>query len=443
MNFWNGMIKKEVLGNSDILMIGDPAVPTQPKHTTLLVLKEFLNVGIEYVSITATRNAADFNSIRELVASIADASYLKRYVINIPEGRWFECDLHGKKYVEFKGAGIGKTVIYHDGSSNKLTPPDFSYIAEANKPLNTVANAFKHCIFTIDDIVARDITFESNYSKYVAHIDSPGLTNGLFENCKFIHLHTNTCVGMGIHSGQKIVFDKCIFNVVPSIYNGFYIHNIAHQILPASVEIKNCHFEHCHYMIVDELGSDQVDYIYLLNCTSDITAAIQYKTLTGFWTNPDTGLIETDPLKLPYCINVIADSTNLVLGGNNNYSNAEPMSRPKIHEYVKSDYAFRATIAGIAKYDLIQGIPGKIDSYAKYNGTGEFVGVAQTASDTNNIVYLAGRGKVVKASVSGASAPYININAGNLLEFSATKTSATVGLLWGNATGSIYFLYLI
>lgn len=42
MNFWNGMIKKEELSDSDILMIGDPNTPAQPKHTTLSILKAFL-----------------------------------------------------------------------------------------------------------------------------------------------------------------------------------------------------------------------------------------------------------------------------------------------------------------------------------------------------------------------------------------------------------------
>ena len=58
----------------------------------------------QYIEITATRNAADFNSIRGIVAGITDASENKVYVINVPNGRWFECDLNGKKKCNHKRA---------------------------------------------------------------------------------------------------------------------------------------------------------------------------------------------------------------------------------------------------------------------------------------------------------------------------------------------------
>ena len=51
----------------------------------------------EVIHITATRNVADYNSIREIIAGINDASDIKQYIIHIPKGRWFESDLQGKK----------------------------------------------------------------------------------------------------------------------------------------------------------------------------------------------------------------------------------------------------------------------------------------------------------------------------------------------------------
>jgi hypothetical protein len=54
MNFWNGMIKKEELSDSDILMIGDPNTPAQPKHTTLSILKAFLGSGLNVKIVEQT-----------------------------------------------------------------------------------------------------------------------------------------------------------------------------------------------------------------------------------------------------------------------------------------------------------------------------------------------------------------------------------------------------
>ena len=52
--------------------------------------------SIEVVKITATRNANNYNSIRDLVKGITDASEKKIYEIFIPDGEWFEFDLQGK-----------------------------------------------------------------------------------------------------------------------------------------------------------------------------------------------------------------------------------------------------------------------------------------------------------------------------------------------------------
>ena len=114
--------------------------------------------GVDYTLITATRNAEDYNSIREIMAGINDASEENQYVILVPNGEWFECDLIGKKYVHIVGQSRSGSIIYNDGLSTKLTPSDYSFSGEANKPLNTVSNMYKHTVNALADISIQNIT---------------------------------------------------------------------------------------------------------------------------------------------------------------------------------------------------------------------------------------------------------------------------------------------
>lgn len=50
----------------------------------------------EIVRITATRNANDYNSLRDLINSISDASEKKQYEIFIPKGEWLNLICKGK-----------------------------------------------------------------------------------------------------------------------------------------------------------------------------------------------------------------------------------------------------------------------------------------------------------------------------------------------------------
>lgn len=72
--------------------------------------------------IIASRNAANFNSIRDIIKGITDASAAKPYLIIVPAGDWFEIDHKGGgPYITVMGMGINDTRLLIVPVMNKYT----------------------------------------------------------------------------------------------------------------------------------------------------------------------------------------------------------------------------------------------------------------------------------------------------------------------------------
>lgn len=260
--------------------------------------------------IVATRNAEDYNSIRELLDSITDASEFNRYQIIIPRGRWFESDLRGKKWVELIGEDREESILYCDGTSDKMTPSNYAYADYSNKPLNEISSIYKHVFFVTDDLKISNLKIEATSCKYCIHPDSAYFKSVSVDNCHLVGTELNAIVGIGLHGGQDIVFNSCIFENT-SYGLGIYCHNWNNQSRGASLTIQNSLFRNVTFISLGELGSEQVDRINLINNVfgENTTKRIGLRVETtaagaSFWKNPSTGENETNLDNVPYCLYV-------------------------------------------------------------------------------------------------------------------------------------------
>ena len=259
-------------------------------------------------------DGVNYGLIRAKVNSITDASPNKMYRIIVPKGEWHECDLQGKQYVEIIGEDIFETVIYNDGLSTRLTPSDYSTPSQANKPLNEVPQMYKHVVYVKHDIVMKNLSIEARGNiKYCAHIDNNGFQKAVFK-CIFNRTaeEVNNCVGIGIHSGQVIDLSDSVF-IRTDNQPGIFVHNSTAQEKGTELIVDNCFFQGCSYILVDELGSGQNDWIYMRNCDANIDTN---KFITV--------ICEVNPVGLPYNfrMNIVGTKVNsiyqLPYNGDNN-----------------------------------------------------------------------------------------------------------------------------
>lgn len=296
-------------------------------------LESMLTGEIQYVPVVVTRNAADYNSIRETMAGISDASYYKRYVLVVPSGRWFECDIQGKKYVYILGEDKYKTILYCDGTSSKLTPSDYSFPTYAGQALSSIGQAYKHIINARQDIHVEGVSFEVNDCKYCCHLDSTAYKNAYFKDCKFTEMNANVTFvcGLGTHAGQKHIFDGCEFYSHESKTDCVYVHNWNNLTDINEIDFVNCKFNK-NYFLYDELGSDYSTFVRLNNCyTTKSNPVLTFRTITtqghSYWIDPSTGEPITDMTQLPYCtfVNIIGTEVHHIV---------EDGTRPDIEDYI-------------------------------------------------------------------------------------------------------------
>lgn len=292
-----------------------------------------LEQNIEYVTVTVQRNAADFNSIRETIAGITDASYYKRYIVKVPEGRWFECDINGKDYVTIQGVEASRTILYCDGTSDKVTPDDYSFATYAGQSLSSINQAYKHIINVLHNIDVRGITLEVNDCKYCAHIDKTSFKTASFKDVFFHEMNANVTftIGIGSHAGQEITFEGCDFKAYDTHTICAYVHNWNNLTAINTVTFKDCQFNK-NFFRYDELGSDYSTFLNLLNCySSAVTPQLVFQTVTidghSHWINPETGQPISDMTQLPYC-------THINIIGSNVASIYQDGTRPDIADYI-------------------------------------------------------------------------------------------------------------
>jgi hypothetical protein len=283
--------------------------------------------------VIATRNTADYNSIRDLMDKLsltADESH--KFQIIIPKGRWFESDIKGHPHIELIGEDKDETILYCDGTSNNLTPADYSYSAYANRPLSEIDYNYKHCVFVRDNIHLENLTIEVNNAKYCIHCDKTGKRKGFFRNCKCVTFNeVNAALGMGIWGNQSFEFESCEFVRKVGAAYCVYLHNWNNQDSTSSVKFKNCYFSH-DYILITELGSEYSCSVNLNNCVSGVDSPIikcgveKKSNGESYWVNPSTGETVTDLKLVPYSIKINYIGTEIAGISQNN--------RPQILEYV-------------------------------------------------------------------------------------------------------------
>ena len=263
--------------------------------------------------ITAVKNPQNYNSIRDLVKGITDASEDNQYEVYVPPGVWNEYDLKGKKWVKVIGDLSGKTVLNLDPTgtmSSNIAPADSAYASEAGKTLGSINPIYLHVLYVTDDSHYENLTFKAKNAKYAAHIDSGGYKKAYFKNCTFIEDSCSFAIGMGINGGQTVTFDQCIIKSLNNGKRGFFYHNWNNQAESNTVTFNRCKFDNCSYGNVDELGSDKNDFLNIFDCFTTLGVdgqVINFMvdiTANGstYWVNPATGTEEVNPVNVPYCI---------------------------------------------------------------------------------------------------------------------------------------------
>lgn len=379
--------------------------------------------------ITATRNANNYNSIRDLVKSITDATQYNQYEITVPNGEWFEYDLQMKKYIKLFGQERDKTILYCDGNNTDpkyVAPTDSYYLSEAGKQLATIAQNYLHVFFVTQDTHVENMTIRQVRGKYCTHIDNEGFSNVLFKNVRLIEVQTSYPIGIGVRGNQSIVFENFIIerevNTGVGRKLGIFIHNWNNQSAGSYFKAENGRFIGCGYMNCDELGSGQYDNWNLINCSTDsigeIYAMVDEASGASLWTNPVTGVKEPDPKDVPYCINLNTFGTKVDLLYDRVATNfVAPYNvgtqRPNFHRYMTSDFVAEClTVAGsgIVKGDILA-----YDNST--NLTKNYIVAKKNASVTDTRLGIA-----LENAVDGAKLKYAPIN-----KFSIVFITGAVG----------------
>ena len=364
--------------------------------------------------ITATRNANSFNSIRGLINSITDASETNRYEIFVPNGYWFEVDIHPKKWVKIL-CESEKAVIFCNATNTSpvLTlPNDYQYISERGKQIASADRMAIHSFFITEDTDIENGTIVTKRGKYAVHIDNGGFQNAKFKNVTFKGENCIVPVGIGIWGGQKLIFENCKFENGGNDQNyGVAIHNWNNQTKGSIADFENCFFDKCKLVKVDELGSNQNDVINLINCTSNLENAINIDAVSSdgtnsYWTD-SSGQPTTNPLNVPYNFKINAigtkiDNINQIWWGwvNNPYNyNRELWKVLEISNL--SDFAKKyIALEVLQKGDLVS-FSGL--SVKKYTGNEVAEGIVLNDANVNDIVWIAGKGKVADVVATGVN----------------------------------------
>ena len=389
--------------------------------------------------ITATRNTSNYNSIREIMESITDADKDNQYVVHIPNGEWFECDIVGKKYVTLEGEDREKTILYCDGTSSNLTPSNYGWGSQyANKALVQLDKNFKHCFRPTSDIIAKNMTIRANDCKYCAHIDARTYNHVEFENCHFIaNANVNFPIGTGITSDQHVKFTDCVFTANSWQTCGIFAHNGGNgeQTSSCSLYVDRCYFHKCGFLQITELGSNQDDRWHLVNCYSDRGGEIIWfvdsqSDGSTYWIN-GSGQYERNPQNVPYCIKLNTYGTNL--GGIKHAKWAKQgdfyglEQRPNLAQYVESENIIpipKATsVVGTIAYGIMTG------EVWTPSASGYRLGVVSSVIDTIAYVTTKGMMYIDSSQVLGNAPALYSLVYDNNKRLSTSASGDPIGMV--------------
>ena len=281
--------------------------------------------------VTVVQDGVNYNLIRTLLASITDASSDNRYVVIIPNGSYFECDLKGKKYVTLHGESKENTIIYCDGTSSNVTPSNYTYASDSNKALSSVIQDHKHIFHLSADLNIENCTLQSNDVKYCIHFEDSAWAKAVIKDCIFIATDNHSAVGFGLRWKQQAEFIRCEFRVT-GCTNAVYTHNwdwqkTTDEHIPISgggvlVKFDGCKFTNQgqYLLTIGEIGSFNDDKVAFVCCKTDnpsIRALVETTGNRTYHIKKD-GTYETNPLLVPYCMHL--DMINCGVDGSITFS---------------------------------------------------------------------------------------------------------------------------
>ena len=295
--------------------------------------KDYRFNDVPYKKIIAVRNANDYNSIRELAEDIAPFSNeFNRYEIFVNIGEWREMDWQGwGDYVKIVGQNMSSTKIICDGlwtDAKYKTDNLFPYEAYRNKTFAQVWNdlgspRFLHIIFAKKSLYAENLSFEGNNLKYILHCDNPNYKTVNLKNVAFKQRSSNYIMGNGINGGQSIVLENFIADNDPNPIktdHAFYHHTWGNQKEGSLLHLINGTFKNGGVVLLGEAGSEQQDDVIIENCKGDemkvMWSVPEWTAGKSLWQN-EIGQLETNPIKVPYCIYVWDKGTGITANEDN------------------------------------------------------------------------------------------------------------------------------
>lgn len=415
--------------------------------------------------ITLTRNANDYNSLRDVIKNITDATEWNQYEIYVPNGVYFEVDLQGKKFVKVFGEDINKTILLTDATNTDpkyILPNDYVFPSERGKQIAAAQQHLVHTVFAVNDSHYENLTLKAIKSKYPCHLDNNSYQRAYFNRVKFVDIDCNFTIGIGVWSGQSLEFYNCISEREAANVQkmSVFIHNWNNQAKPCKVHFENTEFINGGYALLDELGSGHIDEINFINCINNSNKTFnlmvdRMSTGTTYWTNPETGQKEPNPQNVPYCLflnsagtDVEGITSSLADGFGSEYAGKEQREVVKFLNTAITNYngiAFCPTAEIIQKGDILARTTNGSGSVAttmvvkKFQSMDfdiEIVGVALENNQTdenapvpNTKFKYAPVGKIAPTKVSGA----VSIaNRTNRLIWDNTN-----GVLTGSATANL------
>lgn len=284
--------------------------------------------------VVATRNADDFNSIRELALTLEPyANYWNRYEIFVNNGEWREMDWQGwGDYIKIVGESMISTLILCDGlwtDAKYKTDDLFPYEAYRNKTFSQVWNdlgspRFLHIIFAKKNLYAENLSFEGNNLKYIIHCDNPDYKKVHLKNVSLKQRGSNYIMGNGINGGQEIILENFIADNDPNPIktdHAFYHHTWGNQKKGSLLHLINGTFKNGGIALLGEAGSEQQDDVIVENCKGAemkiMWSVPEWTAGKSLWQNPATGQLETNPTNVPYCIYVWDKGTGITINEDN------------------------------------------------------------------------------------------------------------------------------
>lgn len=182
------------------------------------VITEYINTALSVPVVIFKKVKAngtigvdcDYTQITDAVNAITDASFYKRYVLDVDTGLYStNTDLSPKDYIDIRGRSKEKCVLV--GARVPASPGGVSTIYMVDRLANcTISNL---TILGVED-------------QYAIHYDCPGCatigspSTTIFKNCIIRQYENRHAIGIGIYGNQELIIDQCEVGG-----RGIYAHN--------------------------------------------------------------------------------------------------------------------------------------------------------------------------------------------------------------------------